>query len=132
MAFKYDTRKNGLSKECFPNVEIYYDELADENIENPWIVVSCGKEKKVYTVKEQTAKNPHYYVNVEMVVNGQSYKNRGMPLAQLIWVKYLKRKIAPGCVIDHIDEDSLNNSPDNLQMLCIGDNVRKTWQAKKK
>lgn len=130
--FKWDSRKNGMKPEYFPNVEVFYDALAEENCEIPWRVISCGKEKKIFTVKEQTSKKKHLYVNVQMVVNGEVYQNRGMPLAQLIWLIVSGRNIQPGCVIDHIDEDPMNNLPSNLQMLSIGDNVRKTWKLKKK
>lgn len=124
--FKWDSRERGLKGEYFPNVEVL-----PTSDEYGWRVISCGRQKKIYTVKEQTAKQKHLYVNVQMVVNGEVYQNRGMPLAQLVWIKVLGRAIAPGCVIDHIDENPLNNMPSNLQMLSIGDNVRKTAKNKK-
>lgn len=121
--FKWDSRESGLKPEYFPNVEVIFM----PNMEDyDWAVFDNGKQKKVYTVKEQTSKRKHLYVNVEMVVNGEVYKNRGMPLAQLIWLKELSREIVPGCVIDHINEDPLDNRTQNLQMLSIGNNVRKS------
>lgn len=125
--FNWDSRKNGMKPEYFPNVRVV---PSAEDVQ--WTVFCNGKKRKIYTVKEQTSKKPHLYVNVDMEVNGEVYKNRGMPLAQLIWLKISKRSIMPGCVIDHIDEDPLNNLPSNLQMLSIGDNTRKTWKLKKK
>lgn len=124
--FNWDSRVNGMKPEYFPNVRVVPS--ADEY---QWTVFSDHKKKKIYTVKEQSSKHKHLYVNVQMVVNGEVYQNRGMPLAQLIWLKVKGMSILPGCVIDHIDENPMNNLPNNLQMLTIGDNTRKSWRIKK-
>lgn len=46
-------------------------------------------------------------------------------LASLIMVLVIGRDIQPGFVVDHIDNDSFNNSLDNLQILSIRENLDK-------
>ena len=49
-----------------------------------------------------------------------------IPLSRLIYV-WFKGDIPDGMVIDHIDNDPYNNSPSNLQMLSVGENLTKRF-----
>lgn len=128
----WDSRKYGFTPEMFRTTKVFYDQLADENCETHWRVVSGGKEKTIRTPKEWSSKEQHYYAYVEMIVGDKVMSSRSMSLAALIWLCYLGRTIPAGCIVDHKDEDPSNNSPDNLQLLSVGDNVRKHWKLKKK
>ena len=141
----WDSRKYGFTPEMFRTTKVFYDPLAEENREIPWTVesggkengeipwkvVSGGKEKTIRTPKEWSSKKQHYYAYVEMIVGDEVMPSRSMSLAELIWLCYLGRSIPAGCVVDHKDENPANNKPYNLQLLSIGDNVKKSWKIKK-
>lgn len=127
----WDSRKYGFTPEMFRTTKVFYDPLAEQNCKIPWKVVSGGKEKTIRTPKEWSSKEQHYYAYVEMIVGDKVMPSRSMSLAELIWLCYLGRSIPAGCVIDHKDENPDNNKPDNLQLLSIGDNVKKAWKIKK-
>lgn len=57
-----------------------------------------------------------------------SYKNRAIaiPLSRLVYV-WFYGDIPDGYVVDHIDNDPYNNKLNNLQLLSIGDNIRKRF-----
>lgn len=67
--------------------------------------------------KERTYMTVYYY---------KKEKHLMYPLAlhRLIYVWY-KGDIPKGYVVDHIDNNQLNNDPDNLQLLTRGENVKK-------
>lgn len=127
----WDSRKYGFTPEMFRTTKVFYDELAEDAGEIPWRVVCNGKEKAIRSPKEWSSKQQHYYAYVEMIVGDKVMSSRSMSLAALIWICYLGRSIPGGCVVDHKDEDPSNNSPDNLQLLSVGDNVRKHWKLRK-
>lgn len=119
----WNSRELGFQPSLFPHVAI-------EKRGKEWIVYNKGRRIPLCTPKESCAKKQHIYVYVDMVVDGKRMTGRRMALAAIIWLRYLGREIAPGCVIDHIDENPFNNDPSNLQMLTIGDNTRKTYGHK--
>ena len=67
--------------------------------------------------KERTYKVVYYYKQEKHVM---------FPIAlhRLIYAWY-KEDIPKGMVVDHIDNNPLNNDPDNLQLLTRGENVKK-------
>lgn len=123
----WDSRKNGFTPEMFLTTTV----VPDKNSEYGWRVFVQNREKKIRTPKEETSKQQHLYAYVDMFVGNKRMSCRSMSLAALIWLCYLGRAIEPGCCIDHKDEDPLNNSPSNLQMMTVGDNSRKSWKIKK-
>lgn len=104
------------SKQVREHVEV----IPDTEAKYGWSVFCDGSYKNILTPKETHSKKQHLYVYV--TVGGE--KHRIMSLASLIWLCYLKKDIPAGCVIDHIDEDPLNNDVSNLRCLTNGDNVR--------
>lgn len=128
----WDSRKKGFTPDMFRTTEVFYDTLAEDAGEIPWLVVCNGKVKTIRTPKEYTCKEQHLYAYVDMIVGDKVMSCRSMSLAALIWLCYLKRSIPAGCVVDHTDEDPYNNAPSNLQLLTVGDNTRKSAHLKRK
>ena len=98
-----DSRKKTFTPDDFPNTELKPDPEAKYG----WSVFDNGKYKVIHTPPECTSKKQHLYVYV--TIKGGGASSRIMSLAALIWLVYLKREIPAGYVVDHIDEDPLNN-----------------------
>lgn len=123
MFISWNSRKKGFTPDMFSSVAVKRDGAE-------WKIYNNGKLVIPHTPRETSSKKQHLYVNVDMRVGDDVMQGRVMSLASIIWLRYLCRAIAPGCVIDHIDDNPLNNKPRNLQMLTIADNVRKSWKKK--
>ena len=54
-------------------------------------------------------------------------RKRQYRLSRLVWETF-RGAIPPGFHVDHIDNDQLNNSLENLQLLTLADNNRKRWR----
>lgn len=67
----------------------------------------------------------HYYTYYTYKDKDGNLKQRPIALAAIVWCLLLHKDIPASHVIDHIDNDSFNNRLDNLQMITIGDNVKK-------
>lgn len=67
--------------------------------------------------KERSYKFVYYYKQEKHVMYP-------IALHRLIYVWY-KGDIPKGMIVDHIDNNQLNNDPDNLQLLTRGENVKK-------
>lgn len=67
--------------------------------------------------KERTYMTVYYYKK-------EKHLMQPIALHRLIYVWY-KGDIPKGYVVDHIDNNQLNNDPDNLQLLTRGENVKK-------
>lgn len=89
-----------------------------------WDIYRNGRKRVVFVTKGTVYKDGgcKYYPATNYTVNG---KSRIISLAVLIWVGYLRREIPAGYVVDHIDNDSFNNDPSNLQLLTIRENLLK-------
>lgn len=124
----WDSRKKGFTPDMFQNVQV----VKDPDEKYGWRIYSEGKKKEIRTPKEWSSKEQHYYAYVRMDVGNNYMIGRSMSLAALIWLCYLGRSIPAGCIIDHKDENPANNEPSNLQLLSVGDNVKKHWKLKKK
>ena len=51
-----------------------------------------------------------------------------IPLSRLIYVWFIG-DIPDGYVVDHINNDSFDNRPENLQLLTVGDNLKKRFES---
>ena len=67
--------------------------------------------------KERTYMTVFYYKKEKHIM-------QPIALHRLIYVWY-KGDIPKGMIVDHIDNNQLNNDPDNLQLLTRGENVKK-------
>ena len=79
------------------------------------ITLACGKHKY------RPAK---YYQKVTFSLNRKVYN---IPLSRLIYV-WFKGDIQDGLVVDHINNDSFDNRPENLQLLTVEENLKKRFE----
>ena len=79
------------------------------------ITLACGKHK--YRPNK-------YYHKITYSFNR---KVINIPLSRLIYV-WFKGDIPDGYVVDHINNDSFDNRPENLQLLTVGDNLKKRFE----
>lgn len=79
------------------------------------ITMACGKHKY---------RPDKYYPKVTFSTPGHMYN---IPLSRLIYVWFVG-DIPDGMVVDHVDNDSYNNMPTNLQLLTVGENLEKRYK----
>lgn len=79
------------------------------------ITLACGKHK--YRPNK-------YYHKVTFSYKRKTYN---IPLSRLVYVWY-NGDIPDGYVVDHINNDSFDNRPENLQILTVGDNLKKRFE----
>lgn len=79
------------------------------------ITLACGKHKY---------RPDKYYPKVTFCVKNKRYS---IPLSRLIYVWHIG-DVPAGYVVDHIDNNSFNNSPENLQILTIEENLQKRYE----
>lgn len=126
----YHRRKN---QENNPNQYDYTPELTkqfltDNNISfNPRTLMFTqnGKDMKVYLQKS----NQSIYSDQERLYRYCSYykdgKQKFIAVHRLMWL-YFKGNIPKGYVIDHINNNSLDNRLENLQLLTRSENTQKS------
>lgn len=121
----------GLSKETLENAGI----VGVEFINGEWVIrrlwyKNSSKAKTEGTIKVTLARGKHkyrpdkFYPKVTFCVKQKAYN---IPLSRLIYV-WFKGDIPDGYVVDHIDNNSFNNHPENLQLLTIEDNLKKRYE----
>lgn len=121
-SYKPQQRK-GLTLDDLYDLGIYLEKTDDAY---GWKVFQLNKERPIFPHKTGSYKSSgrvkyHPYV----VVSAFDKKQKMISLASLIMVYIKKENIKPGYVVDHIDNDSFNNNPDNLQLLTIRQNLDK-------
>ena len=106
-----------------------------EYIDNQWRVFrrwrkNSSKEKVDTEIKVTLACGKHkyrpdkYYHKITYSFNR---KVINIPLSRFIYV-WFKGDIPDGYVVDHINNDSFDNRPENLQLLTVGDNLKKRFE----
>ena len=129
----------GLSKQELVDAGIvgvvYLPELDEWQIHRYWYKGS-SKIKVNSQIKITLAKGPHkyrpdkFYPKVSFSCRtGQKGKriSYNIPLSRLIYTWFIK-DIPDGYVIDHIDNNSYNCLPNNLQMLTVEQNLAKRFE----
>ena len=79
------------------------------------VTLACGKHKY---------RPDKYYHKITYSFNR---KVVNIPLSRFIYV-WFKGDIPDGYVVDHINNDSFDNRPENLQLLTVGDNLKKRFE----
>ena len=106
-----------------------------EYIDNQWRVFrrwrkNNSKEKIDTEIKVTLACGKHkyrpdkYYHKITYSFNRKAIN---IPLSRFIYV-WFKGDIPDGYVVDHINNDSFDNRPENLQLLTVGDNLKKRFE----
>lgn len=97
-----------------------------------WIAVKSeipGKFKKYSTYKHLDATTGNYYIRGNVIVDGIRYQPLFHKLKAFCKLND-DRAMAYGYNVDHIDNNSLNNALDNLQILTEAEHQKKTLQAR--
>lgn len=123
----------GLTKQELQDagiINVYYDNSA-----KAWKVIrywykNNSNSKDFREVKVTVARGKHkyrpdkYYPKVTFCVTQTRYN---IPLSRLVYA-WFNGDIPDGYVVDHIDNDSFNNDPKNLQLLTIEENLAKRFE----
>ena len=80
------------------------------------ITLACGKHKY----------RPNLYYH--KITYSFNRKVINIPLSRFIYV-WFKGDIPDGYIIDHINGDSFDNRPENLQLLTVGDNLKRRFES---
>ena len=80
------------------------------------VTLACGKHK--YRPNK-------YYHKITYSFNR---KVINIPLSRFIYV-WFKGDIPDGYIIEHVNGDSFDNRPENLQLLTVGDNLKKRFES---
>ena len=88
------------------------------------------KNKTIKTILKPQIKNGYFVVDLNCYS-----KRKRIKVHQLIYTTFIDSDFIPFLneyVIDHIDENKLNNNVNNLQVLTRGENTRKHYYLKNK
>lgn len=94
-----------------------------------WKVTMRGKVRPIWVAKGTQYKSGGCKYYPAVTINKDN-KQKTWSLSSLIWLGHLKKPIPAGYVVDHIDNDSFNNTIDNLQLLTIRQNIEKNPSRK--
>lgn len=119
-----------------PRKGVFYDDLIANNIQVKFCndmygykVFQNHKERVIFITRGNTYKYGGCKYCPAVAVNWKdeegNKKQRLFSLASLVYVYMYHKDVKPGMVVDHIDNDSFNNSLCNLQVLSIRDNSMK-------
>lgn len=116
-------------------VLIQLEEFPDYFVSNMGNVFSVRRspqrnpQSKLYKLKPWD-KHPTGYLNIGMY-NEPGIKNKTYRrVHRLVWEAF-NGKIPKGYVIDHINNNKKDNRLENLQLMTVGDNIRKYHQIDK-
>lgn len=107
--------------------KLYVDIKVDEDAPYGYRVFQKGKEKAIFTNTGTRYKDGRVkkYPAVGLYDKDKK-RNYISSLASLVYILVMDNdEIPTDMVVDHIDNDSFNNNPENLQLLKIIDNVKK-------
>ena len=107
-----------------------------EYIDHQWRVFrrwrkNNSKEKIDIEIKVTSACGKHkyrpnkYYYKISYSFNRKIYN---IPLSRFIYV-WFKGDIPDGYIIEHINGDSFDNQPENLQLVTVGDNLKRRFES---
>ena len=80
------------------------------------VTLACGKHKY---------RPDLYYEKITYSLNGKAIN---IPLSRFIYA-WFNGDIPDGYVVDHVNGDSFDNRPENLQLLTVGDNLKRRFES---
>ena len=80
------------------------------------VTLACGKHKY---------RPDLYYQKITYSFNRKAIN---IPLSRFIYV-WFKGDIPDGYIVEHVNGDSFDNRPENLQLITVGDNLKKRFES---
>lgn len=125
-----NTRKNFISKQDLINNKVRVEMINDEVVIYQDYIQTTKRDRGYEWVterKQHKAVCSHQFGNdyAQLIsflkIDG---KMKALPVSNIVWI-YYNDTIPEGYEVDHINENTLDNRIDNLQLLTPGDNIRK-------
>lgn len=134
----YDTSKLDITK---PVVGKKYDEVIFRDIPG-WDGYIASSEGKIYSVKVPGGRgildynHPHELVprewkpgRLRVYLRNNSKKKYSFSVSHLVWMAFNNRlKVPENMVIDHINCNTLDNRPENLQCITYSENIKRAYK----
>lgn len=134
----YDTTKLDISK---PVVGKKYSDVVFKEIPG-WNGYLASSEGKVYSVKMIGGRgildynHPHELVprewkpgRLRIYLRNNTNKKYAFPVSHLVWMAFNDSNYIPeGKVIDHINCNTLDNRPENLQCITYSENIKRAYK----
>lgn len=134
----YDTSRLDITK---PIVGKRYDEIIFRDIPG-WDGYIASSEGKIYSVKIPGGRgmldynHPHELVprewkpgRLRVYLRNNSKKKYAFPVSHLVWMAFNSKLYVPEkMVIDHINCNTLDNRPENLQCITYSENIKRAYK----
>ena len=134
---QYKRQRQGLSNPnhyeytpCLTKAELeefgIIDVIKDSDAPFGWRVLRDNDRewKIIYAVTQRFNNGSHKGYAFVTLYNAKTKQQKAIALSRLLYVWFI-RDIPKGYVVDHIDNNELNNDLDNLQLLTRSDNTKK-------
>ena len=133
----YDTSKFDIKA---PNTGKQSKEIIFKEIPN-WPGYLVSSEGKVFSVKIPGSRglldynHPHELIprewklgRLRVYLRNRTNKKYAFPVSHLVWMTFNNKPIPEGMVIDHINCNSLDNRPENLQCISYSENIKRAYR----
>lgn len=133
----YDTSKFDIEA---PNTGKPSKEVIFKEIPN-WPGYLVSSEGKVFSVKIPGSRglldynHPHELIprewklgRLRVYLRNNTNKKYAFPVSHLVWMTFNNQEIPEGMVIDHVNCNSLDNRPENLQCIPYSENIKRSYK----
>lgn len=133
----YDTSKIDIEA---PNTGKPSKEVIFKEIPN-WPGYLVSSEGKVFSVKIPGSRglldynHPHELIprewklgRLRVYLRNNTNKKYAFPVSHLVWMTFNNQEIPEGMVIDHVNCNSLDNRPENLQCISYSENIKRSYK----
>jgi DNA polymerase I-like protein with 3'-5' exonuclease and polymerase domains len=133
----YDTSKFDIEA---PNTGKPSKEVIFKEIPN-WPGYLVSSEGKVFSVKIPGSRglldynHPHELIprewklgRLRVYLRNNTNKKYAFPVSHLVWMTFNNQEIPEGMVIDHVNCNSLDNRPENLQCISYSENIKRSYK----
>jgi DNA polymerase I-like protein with 3'-5' exonuclease and polymerase domains len=133
----YDTSKFDIEA---PNTGKPSKEVIFKEIPN-WPGYLVSSEGKVFSVKIPGSRglldynHPHELIprewklgRLKVYLRNNTNKKYAFPVSHLVWMTFNNQEIPEGMVIDHVNCNSLDNRPENLQCISYSENIKRSYK----
>ena len=130
---KFDIEATNTGK---PSKEVIFKEIPN------WPGYLVSSEGKVFSVKIPGSRglldynHPHELIPREWKLGrlrvylrrNNTNKKYAFPVSHLVWMTFNNQEIPEGMVIDHVNCNSLDNRPENLQCIPYSENIKRSYK----